>query len=179
MLENASRPGIHLSPRYDSRLANGSGAPIPTNPLWTAAAPTMAGSQPNLLSYQSDLSQPQYRRQYFSPTVDRQSTAVPLQHPIYSSYPNTKPTITKLNSDHPLRRSGQAPPPSARSQDLYRKQTAQSQYFDTNEFILRASDGQQSLKHSQNINRPVSGPTTDYRQLSRDIHDGTMLDVYY
>ena len=181
MLDNAPRSGIHLSPRYEGRVLNGGGGPIPTNPLWSAGVSSMAGSQPNLLSYQADASQSSHR-QYLSPTVDRRITVVPLQHPLYSSYPNTKPAVIKLQAEHPLKRSGRAPPPPApRSPELYKKQTAKSQYFDTNEFILRASDDQQSSKHSQNFSRPVSGPSRDYRHLSRDasIDGDAMLDVYY
>jgi hypothetical protein len=161
---------MHLSPRYESRLINGSGAPISTNPLWSAASPSMAGSQPNLLSPQSLAdSTPLYHQR--NSQMERQMSSTHLQHSLYASYPDNKPGMITQQQENQQKRlaSGQ--------QQHNRKQATQSQYLDTNEFILRASNGQ-PLRNAQHPNRQVS---RDYRPHSINLNgtDGTMLDVYY
>ena len=158
---------MHLSPRYGSRLAPGSGVPITTNPLWTDSTPIVAGSQPNLLSYDRVVdSAPLYRQ--FSPQMERRIPSRPVQNALYGSYPDTKPEVKGQQQDHQPKRS------SAAQHQLSRQQIAQSQYLDTNEFILRASNGQ-PLRNAQYSNRNV---TRDYRPHSMDAH-AVMLDVYY
>jgi hypothetical protein len=173
-----SQPGMHLSPRYESRLASGSGAPISTNPLWTGAASAMVSSQPNLLAPQGPIVQkPIHRR--LSPPTERRMTAVPLQHPLYSSHPNNKPSIPTKQNENQQKRPGPAPPPPPSQSN--KKQTTQLKYLDTNEFILRASDGQ-LLKNSQYSNR-LAPPVASRNYKPHPIHvngnSSTMLDVYY
>ena len=169
--------GMHLSPRYESRLANGSGAPISTNPLWTAVSPSLIGSQPNLLTHQSANVQAPVHR-HLNPPIERRMTAVPLQHPLYASHPNNKSSVTIQQQADQQKRPAPAPPPPPTN--LNKRQTTQLQYLDTNEFILRASD-EQSIKNSQHSSRPVTGVSRDYRPQSITINgnDSTMLDVYY
>ncbi|CAF0783547.1 unnamed protein product [Rotaria sordida] len=181
---------MHLSPRYESRLVNGSGAPISTNPLWTATSPVMIGSQPNLLSYETPIVQASYNhnhnnhhhRHQLSPPIQRRTTSAPLQHPLYASYPNNKLSVkTQLQQNQQKRPGpGPAPPPPPPPSNSHRKQPTKLQYLDTNEFILRASDGQ-LLNNSQYSNRPVAGISRDYRPHSINVngHGSTMLDVYY
>jgi len=158
---------MHLSPHYESRLANGTGAPITTNPLWTAPSPNMAGSQPNLLSHQSLVdSTPLYHQ--LTPKMEKRMPSAPLQHPFYGSYPDSKPEMKTRQQDNQQRRSAPV------QHQPNKKQIAQSQYLDTNEFILRASNGQ-PLRHAQYPNRHV---LRDYRPHSM-IGNGTMFDVYY
>ena len=104
------QPGMHLSPRYESRLMNGSGTPFSTNPLWTSTTQANIGSQPNLLAYQGSIIQPQYRS-HLSPSADRRMTSVPLQHPRYTNYPHNKPSTTSLQKENEQRRPGPPPPP--------------------------------------------------------------------
>jgi hypothetical protein len=169
--------GMHLSPRYESRLANGSGAPISTNPLWTAVSPSMMGSQPNLLAYQSTKVQAPTHRQ-LSPPIERRMTSAPLQHPLYASYPNTRPSITTQQQENQQKRPGPAPPPPPTN--LTKRQATQLQYLDTNEFILRASEGQ-LMTTSQYSSRPAPVISRDYRPHSINMNENsnTMLDVYY
>jgi hypothetical protein len=176
-LHYSSQPGMHLSPRYENRLANGSGTPISTNPLWASTTPTVLGSQPNLLSPESSMVQAHLRRQ-LSPPVERRMTSVPLQHPLYASYPNNKSSITLQQQENELKRP--APPPPPPPSNSNKKQTAPLQYLDTHEFILRASDGQ-LLQNSQYPNRPVPRVSRDYRPHSVNVNgnSSTMLDVYY
>jgi hypothetical protein len=104
-------------------------------------------------------------------------TSVPLQHPLYASYPNNKSSLTiQQQQADQQKRPAPAPPPT----NLNKRQTTQLQYLDTNEFILRASD-EQSIKNSQYSSRPVTGVSRDYRPHSITINgnDSTMLDVYY
>ncbi len=161
------QPNMNLSSRYESRLVNGSGAPITTNPLWTAPSPSTAGSQPNLLSNQSpvDLTP---RHHQLSPRIDRRIPSTPLQHPLYASYPDNKPEMITKQQGNQQKRSAPGQHQSSK------KQTTQSQYLDTNEFILRASNGQ-PLRNVQYPNRHVS---KEYRPHSMNAN-GTMLDVYY
>ncbi|CAF2529679.1 unnamed protein product [Rotaria sp. Silwood2] len=171
------QPRMHLSPRYESRLVNGSGAPISTNPLWTAASPVMIGSQPNLLSYETPIVQAPHKHR-LSPSTERRNTSAPLQHPLYASYPNNRPSVTTQLQESQQKRPGPAPPPPPSNAN--RKQPTKLQYLDTNEFILRASDGQ-ILNNSHYSNRPVAGISRDYRPHSINVngHGSTMLDVYY
>jgi hypothetical protein len=177
-LHHDPQPGLHLSPRYESRLVNGSGAPISTNPLWTSATPSIIGSQPNLLTPQTFNVQAQLRRQ-LSPPIERRLTSVPLQHPLYASYPNNRSLIISQQKENEQKRPGPPPPPPPPS-NAHKKQTVPLQYLDTHEFILRASDGQ-LVKNSQYPNRPAPGVTRDYRPHSINVHGNstTMLDVYY
>jgi hypothetical protein len=177
-LNHDPQPGMHLSPRYENRLVNGSGAPISTNPLWTSPAPGILGSQPNLLSPQISNTQAQLRRQ-LSPQIERRMTSVPLQHPLYASYPNNKSLIISQQKENEHKRPGPPPPPPP-PLNGYKKPTIPLQYLDTHEFILRASDGH-LLQNSQYPNRLVPGVTRDYRPHSMNVHGNstTMLDVYY
>jgi hypothetical protein len=179
-LHHDSQPGMHLSPRYENRLVNGSGAPISTNPLWTSPVPAIIGSQPNLLSPQATNMQAQLRHQ-LSPQIERRMTSVPLQHPLYASYPNNnnnKSLIISQQKENEHKRPGPPPPPPP--SNAHKKQTIPLQYLDTHEFILRASDGQ-LVKNSQYPNRLPPGVTRDYRPHSMNVHANstTMLDVYY
>lgn len=162
------RPSMHLSPRYESRLVNGSGAPMSTNPLWIGPSSNMAGSQPNLLSHQTTLdSTPLYHQ--LSPQMEKRTPPIPLQHNIYASYPDNKPDIMIKQQENQQKQSAPT------RQQSNRKQATQSQYFDTNEFILRASDGQPLRNNIQYPNRHSS---RDYRPHSMDLN-ASMLDVYY
>lgn len=154
---------MHLSPHYGSRLAAGSGAPITTNPIWNDSTPIMVGSQPNLLSYERNVeSAPLYRQ--FNP--------LPSQTTLYGSYPDTKPELNSRQQDYQQKRLGGGAPVAPHP--LTRQHNPQSQYLDTNEFILRASNGQ-PLRNAQFPNRNV---TRDYRPHSMDVN-GALLDVYY
>lgn len=164
-------PHMHLSPRYGSRLAAGSGAPITTNPIWNDSTPIMAGSQPNLLSYDRNVeSAPLYRQ--LNPPMDRRMPPLPSQNALYGSYPDAKPELKARQQDHQHKRSGAAA--AAIPHPLTRQHNPQSQYLDTNEFILRASNGQ-PLRNAQYPNRNA---TRDYRPHSMDVN-GALLDVYY
>jgi hypothetical protein len=158
------QPNMHLSPRYESRLINGSGAPITTNPVWTAPSSNMAGSEPNLLSPQSFIDSKPLHHQ-LSPQMERR---MPLQHTLYASYSDSKPEIITKQQEKPQKRSAPA------QYQSNKKPTTQVQYLDTNEFILRASNGQ-PLRNNQYPDRHVS---RDYRPHSMNLN-GTMLDVYY
>ena len=177
-LHHHSQPGMHLSPRYESRLINGSGGPISTNPLWTSPAPAIIGSQPNLLSPQSSNVQAHLRHQ-LSPPIGRRMASAPLQHPLYASYPNNKLSTASQQKENEQRRPGPPPPPPP-SSNGHKKPTVPLQYLDTQGFILRASDGQ-LVKNSQYPTRPAPGVSRDYRPHSMNVNDNstTMLDVYY
>jgi hypothetical protein len=166
---------MHLSPRYESRLVNGSGAPISTNPLWTAASPKMIGSQPNLLAHETSILQEPVHRN-LSPPTQRRMTSVPLQHPLYANHSSNKPSLITQQQENQQKRPG--PLPIAPSSN--KKQTTQLQYLDTNEFILRASNGA-LLKNSQYSGRPAPGVSRENRTHSSDVNSNsnTMLDVYY
>ncbi|UJR35274.1 hypothetical protein I4U23_028038 [Adineta vaga] len=167
--------GMHLSPRYESRLANGSGAPIPTNPLWAATPPAMIGSQPNLLTNHSPTLQAPLHRM-LSPPIERRMTSMPLQHPLYAIHPTNRSSITNHKIENPQRRPEQLPT----SANINKKQTPPYKYFNTNEFILRASNGN-LINHSQYSNRPATSPSQEYRLQPIHINpnSNTMLDVYY
>lgn len=166
-LYHDQQPSMHLSPRYESRLVNGSGAPISTNPLWAAPSSNVTGSQPNLLSHPTLIdSKPLYHP--LSPNVKRQIPSTPLQHTIYASYPDSKSDLMTKQQENQQKRSAPAHHQSSK------KQTTQSQYLDTNEFILRASNGQ-PLRNIQYPNRHIS---RDYRPHSMN-SNAAMLDVYY
>jgi hypothetical protein len=161
------QPNMHLSPRYESRLPNGSGAPITTNPLWSAASPSTAGSQPNLLSHQALVdSTPMYHQ--LTPKMEKRVPSAPLQIPLYGSYPDSRLETRTHPQDNQQKRSVPA------QHQPNKKQVTQSQYLDTNEFILRASNGQ-PLRNPQYPNRHV---LRDYRPHSM-AGNGTMFDVYY
>lgn len=181
------QPRMHLSPRYESRLVNGSGAPISTNPLWTATSPVMVGSQPNLLSHQSPIALPSYYHHYrrpSSPMLEQKLTSAPLQHPLYAGYPNNNTVImARLQENHHKRPP--PPPPPVQGSHLNRKETtasSASQCFDTNEFILRAFDGnERSSSNPLYLNRSSPKISRDFRPHSVSVtgHEGTKLDVYY
>ena len=175
-LHHVSQSGMHLSPRYENRLINGSGIPISTNPLWTSPTPAYIGSQPNLLSTHAPIIQ--RSRQHVSPSAERRMASMPLQHPLYASYPNNKPTIISQQKENHHKRPGPPPPPPP--SNAYKKQPVPLQYLDSQGFILRASDGQ-LMNNSQYSNRLPSGVSRDYRPHSMNVHAGstTMLDVYY
>ena len=176
-LHHATQPGIHLSPRYENRLVNGSGIPISTNPLWTSPTPAMLGSQPNLLTSHGPIIQ--RHRQHLSPPIERRMTSMPLQHPLYASHPNNKPLILSQQKENEYKRPGPPPPPPP--SNLYKKQSVPLQYLDTQGFILRASDGLLVNNSQQYSNRLPPGVSRDYRPHSMNVHGGssTMLDVYY
>ena len=148
--------------RYSSRLVNSNGTPISHNPLWTGQSPAMAGSQPNLLSPEYPL-----HRQKSPSNIDRRLPSAPM----YSSHIIERPIAT---------RSQAAPNPGKRSGQGNRKQTAQSQYLDTNEFILRASHDQ-PLRNDPYAGRYGSALIHENRPHSININDNhaPMLDVYY
>jgi len=148
-LYHEQEPVMHFSPHYGSRLVNGSRAPISTNPLWTRPSPTSAGSQPNLFSPSLADSSPFYYQ--FNPRTNH------TQPNLYGSYPDDK-------SDQVVKQQKQS----------NKRQMTKSQYLDTNEFILRASNGQPLRNHHQ-LNRNIS---RDYRPHSVHVN-GTSLDVYY
>ncbi|CAF3837727.1 unnamed protein product [Adineta steineri] len=159
---------MYLSPHYEHRLVNGSGLPITTNPLWTSTSSLIAGSQPNLLSYQNGVDSTPFHRQS-NAQMNGRLPPTNLQNSLYSSYPDNRSEmlIPKQKSSIPAQQQQQ-------QQQLNRKQKTQSQYFETNEFILCPSDGQ-PLRHSQYPNRHI---TKDYRPHSMNVN-GTSLDVYY
>jgi len=157
------QPNMHLSPRYESRLVNGSGIPITTNPLWTSPSSLVAGSQPNLLLNQNYIESIPLPRQ-LSPQMRRRMPSTPLQTPLYASYSDDRSEMMA---------SKQKKTTPAQHQ-LNRKQTTQSQYFDTNEFILRASNGQ-PLRNHKDPERHIS---KEYRPHSMNVN-GSLLDVYY
>lgn len=175
-LHHVSQPGMHLSPRYENRLINGSGTPISTNPLWASPTPAFLGSQPNLLSAHVPIIQ--RSRQRTSPPPERRMTSMPLQHPLYASHPNNKPTLISHQKENHHKRPGPPPPPPP--SNAYKKQLVPLQYLDSQGFILRASEGQ-LMNNSQYSNRHPLGPSRDYRPHSMNTHVGstTMLDVYY
>ena len=170
-----------LSPRYESRLANGSGAPIPTNPLWIGMTPSMAGSQPNLLSPQTSSFQHPLSR-HLSPAIPRRSVDVPLEHPLYAMHQDNRLAIPRHTPIISIKRPAPAPPLSSSEihENTQRRQTSHFPYFNANEFILRASDNQ-ILKNLPNSNRPISELTKDHGLPLRNSisHSTTMLDVYY
>ena len=171
-LHYSSQAALHLSPRYESRLASGSGIPISTNPLWSPTTTVTVGSQPNLLT-QTESHPRETVHYHFSPTTERRMTSVPLQHPLYASYPNNKPTV-HTRADHSHKR----PAPPLPTVDSTKKLAPKIQYLDTNEFILRASDGPPT-KNSQYTSRPATETTRDNRSNATHTHGNTMLDVYY
>lgn len=160
------QPGLHFNTRYGSRLVNGGGAPLSTNPIWSGQSSSTAGSQPNLLLHEMPVRTTYFPRQ-ISPSNDRRMISAPVQHPLYASHPHEKSPTDKLQS-------------AAQQAKRNRKQTAQSQYLDTNEFILRASNGQ-LLRPTPYPDRYASGAMKDHRPHSMNIigSHGTMLDVYY
>ena len=91
-LYHDQQTNMHLSPRYENRLVNGSGAPISTNPLWTSVSPSLAGSQPNLLSHENFIDSAPLRHQRNS-HIEKNMSSTPSQHPLYASYPDNKPGI--------------------------------------------------------------------------------------
>ncbi|CAF0815286.1 unnamed protein product [Adineta steineri] len=170
------QPRMHLSPRYENRLVNRSGAPISTNPLWTSTSPVMIGSQPNLLTRHSPILQVPVHRNLSPPIERRMTSAAPLQHPLYVINSNHKSSANIHQQENQQKRPGQLPTPS----NSNKKQSTQLQTLDTNEFILRASNGV-LLKNSQYSNRSTPGISRDYRTHSIDVisNSNTMLDVYY
>lgn len=146
-----------------NHLRYGNGAPISHNPLWTGHSPSgMAGSQPNLLSP----STPSYQQRSSS------------QHPMYSSHILERPAASRLQQSaaaaaanpgkqrHGLSSSGQ----------INRKHNAQTQYFDTNEFILRPSrDQPYPNRYSSSALLQEPRP----RSMHMNGNPAAMLDVYY
>jgi hypothetical protein len=162
------QPDFQLNPHYEHHLVNGNRAPPLTNPLWNGPSPSMAGSQPNLLTQSFFDSKPFHRQ--LSPQVDKQIPSTPLQRSLYASYPDNKLQMMTQQQENQQRRSVQAQHPSNR------KQAAKSQYLDTNEFILRASNGQ-PLRNAQYHNQHISR-SREFRPHSMDAN-GALLDVYY
>ncbi|CAF2925283.1 unnamed protein product [Rotaria sp. Silwood2] len=169
-LDYDQQPNVHHNPFYESRLVKGSGAAITMNPIWTAQSPTMVSSQPNLLLDQNLIDSTAFHHQ-LTPQMEPQISSIPVQQSLYASYPDNKPGMMKQQQENQQQR----PVPSQHQSN--RKQAAQSQYLDTNEFILRASNGQ-PLRNVQYPNRHIS---RDYRPHSMNDNavNGAMLDVYY
>lgn len=173
------RPGMHLSPRYENPFNSRSGAPIPTNPVWTGPGTNISGSQPNLLSPDSSFPTPVYR--HLSPQVPRRVTDVPLQHPLYAMQQNNRQLNGKPFVLNPSKRPAPAPPIRTSPNEYpNRRQTAHYPYFQSNEFILRASDNQ-IFKDNDQSDRQTSDPSKDFviPMKSTHAHSSTMLDVYY
>ncbi|CAF1357468.1 unnamed protein product [Adineta ricciae] len=162
-LYHDERHRMHFNPHFENRLINGSGVPISTNPLWLAPSPTLASSQPNLLLHHKSIDTTPLHRQS-SPQRDNAIPSMPLKNPMYASNPDNRSDLLSFNQ----RKSTPAP------KELNRKHKTQSHYFDTNEFILCASNGQ-PLRNRQHPNRYVS---KEYRPHSMNVN-GTLLDVYY
>lgn len=159
---------MHLSPHYGSRLVNGSGAPISNNPLWIpSSSSNMTSSQPNLLSPSLEDSTPFYYQ--FGSKLNNRVSSNFTQPNLYESYPDNKSDLILKQQENQPKRS--APVQQHQSN---KKQITQSQYLDTNEFILRASNGQ-PLRNDQYQNRNIS---RDYRPHSVNMN-GTPFDVYY
>ncbi|CAF1946185.1 unnamed protein product [Rotaria magnacalcarata] len=165
-LDYDPQPNVQHNHFYENRYMKGNGAAIVMNPIWAAQSPNMTGSQPNLLSPQNYIDSTPVHRQS-SPSRETQMPAIPVQNSLYASYPDNKPGMRKQEENQQKR-------PMPAQQQLNRKQAAQSQYLDTNEFILRASTGQ-PLRNAQYPNRPLA---RDYRPHSMN-DNGAMLDVYY
>lgn len=160
-LYHETEPLMHLSPHYGSRIINGGGAPISTNPLWTrTSSNTTGGSQPNLLSSSLADSSPCYY--HFSPKMNSRIPSNSMQNNIYGSYPDNKSDLAVKQKENQSKRS--APVQQYRSN---KKQITRSQDLDTNEFILRASNDQ-PLRNNQYQNRNIS---RDYRPHSVNVKD--------
>lgn len=138
-------------PMNNARFGNG--APVSTNPLWSGHSPVMIGSQPNLLSPSSPF------HRHASP-----STSSP--HPMYSSHIMERPQVPRIQ---------QTSANAGKSGPLHRKQLAQSEYFDTNEFILRPSTDQ--MYPNRYSSTFLQGTRTHPTNMNN--HQATMLDVYY
>ncbi|CAF3654227.1 unnamed protein product [Rotaria socialis] len=165
-LDYDPQPNIQRNHFYENRHMKGNGAAIVMNPIWTAQSSNMTGSQPNLLSPQNYIDSTPLHRQT-SPSRETQIPAIPVQNSLYGSYPDNKPGMRKQEENQQKR-------PIPAQQQLNRKQVAQSQYLDTNEFILRASNGQ----HLGNAQYPNRHLARDYRPHSMN-DNGATLDVYY
>lgn len=141
-------------------------------------SPSAVGSQPNLLCNDRTDLRSSYEHT-FSPPNPRRLALHPLQHPSYSNHPTAKPNFTKTSPNHQPQRPVVVPPATS-LQEPNRRKTVQPQYFDTNEFILRASNGQY-FNNMPSPQRTTARPTRDYRPHSIDMnhHTNTMLDVYY
>lgn len=164
-LDHDQQPNGHHNRLYEGRVGKINGPTVMMNPIWAAQSSNISGSQPNLLSSEDFFESTPVHHQP-SPQEDTRTSAVPVQNFLYASYPDNKPAMRKQEN--------QQKKIAPTHNHLYRKQAAQSQYLDTNEFILRASNGQ-PLRNSQYPNRHVP---REYRPHS--MHDNvTMLDVYY
>jgi hypothetical protein len=180
------KPGSHILDRYSSRPLHEKDAHIDKHSLWTGRSPITAGSQPNLLLRETPVRSKHLSR-HVSPPNDRRLHGAPVQHAIYASHLHDKPMGTRLqqtsnnnnnnNNNNQQQQRWQTPMVSAQTN---RQQAAQSQYLDTNEFILRASHGQ-PLRSTQYPGRYASGALKDHRPQSMNVHasHNTMLDVYY
>ncbi|CAF3372455.1 unnamed protein product [Rotaria sp. Silwood1] len=168
--DQQQQQNLHHNPFYESRLVKGSGAAITMNPIWSAQSPNMVSSQPNLLSDQNLIDSTAFHRQ-LSPQMEPRVSSIPIQQSLYASYPDNKSGMMRQQQENQQKR------PLPTQHQSNRKQGAQSQYLDTNEFILRASNGQ-PLRHVQYPNRHIA---RDYRPHSMNDNgtNGVMLDVYY
>lgn len=134
----------------------GNGAPISHNPLWMGPSPAMAGSQPNLLSASTQSNH------------QRSSS----QHPMYSSHVLERPHVSRQQQAANPGKQRQGPP----SGQIHRNQNAQTQYFDTNEFILRPSHDQPfPNRYSSSALLQEARP----RSINMNGNHAAMLDVYY
>ena len=111
-----------------------------------------------------------------SPPAERRMDPIPLQHPLYAGHQNPKSSATYYQHESPQKRFEQSTP----STYISKQQTPPFKYFDTNEFILRASNGN-LLNNYQQPARPLSGPSRDHIFQSNNVNtnSNTMLDVYY
>lgn len=141
---------------------NVSDLPITTSPLWSTSSPLIAGSQPNLAFNKPATDFPPFHRR-FIPRANAEANAH-LRNPLYASTPDNRSDLLSFHQRKP----------STAQQHLIRKQKTQSQYFDTNEFILCASNGQ-PLRHGH---RPDRQASRDHRPHSMNVN-GSALDVYY
>ncbi|CAF3620720.1 unnamed protein product [Rotaria sordida] len=167
-LDYDQQSNVHHNPFHENRLVKVNGAAITMNPIWSAQSPAMVSSQPNLLSDQNYVDSIVPHRQ-LTPDMEPRRSSVAVQYSHYASYPDNKPGMMR-QQQHENQRKRSVPS----QHQTNRKQAAQSQFLDTNEFILRASNGQ-PLRNVQYPNRHVS---RDHRPHS--VHDnGTTFDVYY
>jgi hypothetical protein len=170
ILDSVTPSCLHLSPRYEKRLFNGSGAPISTNPLWASTSPVLSGSQPNLLSPRSHADHIPAPSRFRSPTGKGAADSNILKHPSYAGQSTEQ-------LDH---RQRPAPPSLPPALPNHKRDLHSAQYFPTNEFILRPIDGhlQRHSNHNEKTSHP---PPVDHRIKSLHVSPSntTMLDVYY
>ena len=152
---------------YEHRHVNATSAPTTTNPLWTPSSSALIGSQPNLLSQQNYANSTALHR-HLNPQARTRISSTPLQNSPYTSYPDNKLGMMTKGQETKQKRIVQAQRQSNRTR------MAESQYLDTNEFILRASNGQPL----RNIPYPDPHASREYRSHSMNT-DGLVFDVYY